>query len=175
VAALRQAVETEPLAATGWWVLSYVYAGMGQLDEARAAAARSMEVAPEDPHGARNLGLALLLEGRFEEAAAAFERSSSPAFRSLGAALVQHGLGHAKEARLALDALMAQGDFAAAYQIAQVYAWRGEKDQAFAWLERAYAQRDSGLADYVKWDPLLRGLRDDPRYVALLRKMRLGD
>ena len=47
-----------------------------------------------------------------------------------------------------------------------------DQDLAFEWLERAYATRDPGLAE-MKGDPLLRGLRDDPRWAALLRRMRL--
>jgi hypothetical protein len=53
-----------------------------------------------------------------------------------------------------------------------VYAYRGESDQAFVWLERAYTERDTGLEE-MKADPLLAGLRNDPRYSALLKKMRL--
>jgi len=53
-----------------------------------------------------------------------------------------------------------------------VYAFRGEADRAFEWLERAYAQRDSGLAE-MKGDPLLKSLERDPRYAAFLKKMRL--
>ena len=59
-----------------------------------------------------------------------------------------------------------------AYQIAQVHAFRGEANEAFAWLERAYAQKDPGLPD-IKGDPLVAGLKSDPRYAALLKKLRL--
>ena len=45
-------------------------------------------------------------------------------------------------------------------------------DKAFAWLERAYAQRDGGLIE-MKGDPLLKNLEADPRYAAFLKKMRL--
>jgi len=53
-----------------------------------------------------------------------------------------------------------------------VYAFRGETDRAFEWLERAYASRDSGLAQF-KGDPLLKSLEHDPRYAAFLKKMHL--
>ena len=53
----------------------------------------------------------------------------------------------------------------AAYQIAEAYAWRGEKDKAFEWLERSYRQRDGGLSA-IKYDPLLASIRGDPRYHA---------
>jgi hypothetical protein len=60
----------------------------------------------------------------------------------------------------------------AAFQIAEVYAYRGEVDRAFEWLERAYAQRDSGLSQ-IKRQPHLKRLERDPRYAAFLAKMRL--
>jgi hypothetical protein len=61
----------------------------------------------------------------------------------------------------------------AAYQIAEVYAWRGQKDLAFQWLERAYTQHDGGLTE-IKTDPLLASLHADPRYQAFMRKMKLS-
>ena len=68
--------------------------------------------------------------------------------------------------------MIAKHSHGAAYQIAEVHAWRGEADLAFEWLERARAQRDGGLS-LVKVDPLLRNLSGDPRYTALLKKMNL--
>jgi hypothetical protein len=58
-----------------------------------------------------------------------------------------------------------------AIQIAEVYAFRGESDKAFEWLDRAYAQRDGGVD--IKGNPLLKSLERDPRYAALLKKMHL--
>jgi hypothetical protein len=51
---------------------------------------------------------------------------------------------------------------------------RGEKDRAFEWMERAYAQRDGGLAE-MKSSPRLRSLHGDPRWDAFLKKMGLED
>jgi hypothetical protein len=45
-------------------------------------------------------------------------------------------------------------------------------DQAFEWLDRAYAQRDGGFSE-MKGDPLLRNLDGDRRFTALLRKLKL--
>jgi TPR repeat protein len=59
---------------------------------------------------------------------------------------------------------------AAAYQIALIYANRGDADAAFHWLQRALDQRDAGM-HWMKFDPLLKGLRSDPRFQALLVKM----
>ena len=107
------------------------------------------------------------------EARAAFHRSSNPLFVSMGDVMVEHTLGHAAESQRTLDHTLAQ-PYAkdGGYQIAQIYAWRGEPDRAFKWLGRAVEQHDAGLT-YLKYDPLLSGLRGDPRYKALLRKVNL--
>jgi hypothetical protein len=88
--------------------------------------------------------------------------------------MAEHTLGHVRESRQALDQLIAQHATEAAFQIAEIFAWRGEKDKAFEWLERAYQQRDGGLSD-IKTDPPLANLRDDPRYKAFLQKMNLPE
>jgi serine/threonine-protein kinase len=55
-----------------------------------------------------------------------------------------------------------------------VYAFRGEKERAFEWLERAYEARDEDLF-FIKGDPLLKNLEGDPRFKAFLRKMNLPE
>jgi serine/threonine-protein kinase len=78
-----------------------------------------------------------------------------------------------RKSQQALDEIIRTEAGDEAYQIAEIYAWRGEKDQAFTWLDRAYAQHDGGLTA-VKVDRLLlESLRTDPRYTAFLRKMNL--
>src|SRR5437763_13781225 len=62
----------------------------------------------------------------------------------------------------------------AAFQIAEAYAYRGDKDRACEWLERARQQRDPGLGGLHK-DPLLKNLHDDPRWNAFLRTMGLAN
>ncbi len=59
-------------------------------------------------------------------------------------------------------------------EIARVYAFRGEKDRAFEWLNRAYEMRDEDLY-FIKDDPLFKNLGADPRFIAFLRKMNLPE
>jgi hypothetical protein len=75
---------------------------------------------------------------------------------------------------LALAELIAIASETGAYQIAEVYAYRNDKDHAFEWLERARRQRDAGLPG-LRPDTLLPNLHDDPRWTAFLRKMGLAD
>jgi hypothetical protein len=58
----------------------------------------------------------------------------------------------------------------ASFQLGQVYAQAGDKDRAFAALDRAWEIRDSGLVR-LKTDPYIDPLRSDPRYAALVKKM----
>jgi hypothetical protein len=88
--------------------------------------------------------------------------------------MAHHDLGHAAESRRLLDEIIAKYSHSAAYQIAEVHAWRGEPERAFAWLERARVQRDGGLT-IVKTDPCMRNLRADPRWRPLLRSLNLPE
>ena len=78
------------------------------------------------------------------------------------------------EADAALAGLIESSADSAAYQIADVYAYRGDKDRAFEWLERARLQRDGGLV-FMRCNPSLANLHEDPRWDVFLRKMGLAD
>ena len=102
-------------------------------------------------------------------------RASASELRpGLGLPLAFHALGRRNESDAALATLKEKHGDVAAFQIAEVHAYRGEADLAFEWLERAYAQRDGGLVD-IKGDRFLRMLADDPRYKAFLNKMKLPE
>jgi len=79
-----------------------------------------------------------------------------------------------QESDAALNELIKNEAETAAFQIAEAYAYRGDKDRAFEWLERARRQRDPGLGNLRK-DPLLENLYGDPRWNAFLRTMGLSD
>jgi hypothetical protein len=86
--------------------------------------------------------------------------------------MAEHDLGHFKDSQRAVDELVARHALTNAYQVAEVYAWHGEWDAAFTWLDRAHTQRD-GILVQLKFDPLLAKFRTDPRYAALVKKMGL--
>jgi hypothetical protein len=71
-----------------------------------------------------------------------------------------------------LRELIAKYHADSAYEIAQVYAFRNQSDEAFEWLDRAYAQRDPSMMS-TKVEPLLNSLHNDPRFAALLKKLNL--
>ena len=92
--------------------------------------------------------------------------------RATGLALAYYTMGRVPDSNAALAGLIAGGAGTHAYEVAEVYAYRGERDEALKWLERAYVQRD-GTLKWVARDPSLAKLEVDPRYSAFLRKMKL--
>ena len=113
-----------------------------------------------------------MAQGQLQEALAAVKKEPSQSERLLGEAEVYHALGQSRASDAALKQLIASSSDVAAYQVAEVYAYRGDADKALDWLERAYEQHDSGLVD-LKIDSSFKDLRQSPRYVNLLEKMHL--
>ncbi len=139
-------VQRDPLNTRAWRGLGAALLFSRHFAEARDALNRSLEISPVQSIAPNLLGATYLYENNPSAALAAFERSSSDSLRRFGVALAAHDLGRADEAQRALDSMIARYADAAAFQIAIVYAARGEKDQAFLWLERAYRQHDGGLS-----------------------------
>jgi tetratricopeptide (TPR) repeat protein len=81
--------------------------------------------------------------------------------------------GQASEAREILRKMkqLSKDEKVGTYEVAFIYAGLGEKDQALEWLEKAYTERDQGLA-FLKVDPTLDPLRSDPRFQEILRRMK---
>ena len=171
----RRAIELDPLNPYAHQSLARAAGVAGFPDEARAAVEKALVLAPDLAFAHFALGTLLLAESRLEEGLREIQQEPQPAYRLIGLALAHHLLGHPREADAALEELIERFGALAAYQIAEVYAFRGEADLAFEWLDRAYAQRDGGLAWWLKTDPFLAALQDDPRYAALLAKMGLAD
>jgi TolB-like protein/Tfp pilus assembly protein PilF len=167
----KKALELDPLSADAWFRRSTQLNAAGRLAEARKAATRALEISPEHAFAWFNLGTTSLLE-RNPEAALVEFRKASKARREAGIAMAEHDLGHAENSQRALDALIAGYALTNAYQVAEVYAWRGERDAAFKWLDRAHAQHD-GILVQIKFDPLLAKLHSDPRFAAMVKKMGL--
>ena len=171
IAEERRAIEIDPLLPEAWIMMTPKLGASRKFAEAQEAAAHALEIAPESEAIHYYLGLSRVLEGKAQGALPEFERAGS-IFRLTGTAIAEHELGRPEESRRALDELIARYAHSAAIQIAGVFAWKGEKDTAFAWLDRAYAQRDSGCGD-LKWSPLFGKVREDPRFAALLKKLNL--
>jgi TolB-like protein/Tfp pilus assembly protein PilF len=170
----RKAVELDPVNAQSRSFLAFGLANTKRFAEARAEYARVIELNSSAPWAHAGLGLAYLLQNKFEEAATEAQADAGEWARLLIVSCARWAQKHVQESDAALNELIKNESELAAFQIAQAYAYRGDKDKAFEWLERARRQRDPGLGDLLK-DPLLENIHDDPRWNAFLRTMGLAD
>jgi TolB-like protein len=168
----RQAVELDPLSAAAHFNLARVLFYAGKLDEAEAAGRKMAELQPSAASSHRWQILVAVQRGDGETALREAQLEPDEGFRAFGLALAHYIRGDRKAADAALADLVARGREGLAYQIAQVYAVRGEVDKAFEWLQIAFDNHDGGMLSLLV-DPVLRGLREDPRYKKLVAKVGL--
>ena len=168
----RQAVELDPLSAATQFNLGRVLFYAGKLDEADAAGRKMAELQPSAASSHRWQVLVAVQRGDGETALREAQLEPDNSFRPFELALAQYVRGDREAADAALADLVAHGRYGLAYQIAEVYAVRGEIDKAFEWLQIAFDNHDGGIPSLLV-DPLLRVLRDDPRYKNLLAKVGL--
>jgi TolB-like protein/tetratricopeptide (TPR) repeat protein len=169
IALLRKAVASDPLSDNAWNVLGRHLHAAGVLAEAKQAFVRALEINPNQNWGNFLLGNILLAEGKTDLAMAHYQRAPEQ-FRAAGTAMAEFTRGNETASLQALAIMEKNHAIGFAFQIAEVYAWRGDKDRAFAWLDRAYDIHDAGMVR-LPYDPAVDPLRDDPRFAALVRKM----
>ncbi len=168
----RQAVELDPLAFPVQNNLARVLFFEGKLDEADAVARKAAELHPAAASTRRFQVLVAVQRGDSETALREAQLEPDEGYRRFELALAQHVRGDREAADAALADLIANGRDQLAYQIAEVYAVRGEKEKAFEWLQISFDTHDTGTLGLLI-DPLLRDLRPDPRYKSLLAKLGL--
>jgi TolB-like protein len=168
----RQAVELDPLSTTTQGNLARVLFYAGKLDEADAAARKAAELQPASASSHRWQVLIAVERGDGETALREAQLEPDEGYRRFELAVAHYVRGDRPAADAALADLIAKAREGFAYQIAEVYAVRGEKDKAFEWLQISFDDRDAGTLSLLV-DPLLRGLRDDPQYKNLLAKLGL--
>jgi tetratricopeptide (TPR) repeat protein len=168
----RRSVELDPLSAEAQLYLGIAALYAGRLEEAAAGFRKALELNPAYPSTRVFLGRLYLAQSHPQEALAEMDREPEAYWRLYGQALAYHTLGRKKEADAALTELTVKHEANSPFQIACVYAFRGEADRAFEWLERSYTRADTGLV-WLKADPHLKSLERDARWAPFLRKMRL--
>jgi TolB-like protein len=172
VTLLNQAVGRDPLMAANYMQLGLAQRAIGNTAKAQSAWQKAVDLAPPDGLGARQgLWEQLLFTGNSAELLANCPQSPADE-RTACQAIGYFVLGKKPEADAALSTLLTRYAMGNEVNIAGIYAFRDEADQAFTWLDRAYDARASDLLG-ILGDPFLKSLRSDPRYKALLKKMNL--
>ncbi len=164
----RQFIALDPLSPMGHGLLGRAYYRAHRLEEAAESYQLARSLSP--PGGRPFTGL-LLAQGDAQAALEVFEQLDVGPRRLTGIAIAQHALGNAEASDAALQELIEwDGAQTWALRVAQVYAFRGEVDSAFDWLDQAFDNRENYLPGNL-FDPLFDNLRDDPRWPAFLDKM----
>src|SRR5688572_5614317 len=145
----------------------------GRLAEAIPYFKKILEINPQYQRAHMYTGRNYLLMGKPEQALPEMQQENLPIFKTFGLTLVYHALGRKKEADEKLKEFTDSYGTEWSFLLAEIHAFRGEKEEALKWLENAYANGDSWLY-WIKSDPLLKNIEDDPRYRTILKKMNLS-
>ncbi len=169
----REVLKHDPRSATAWHWLGHYLFGVGRLDQAEQATRRQIELASRGGGGYQQLAVIEVLRGNAGSAMRWARQEPSPGWRRFAVALAAQIGPDRAAADAALQDLIAHGGAdTMAYQIAEVYALRKDPDATFKWLERALANRDSGLGTLL-YTPFVSQYRHDPRFAAFCRKVGL--
>ena len=178
MAEIKRAHELDPLSLIIGTTLTYAYFAEGDVTSSIAQCKRVIDLDPNFPRAHEYLGLAYLKQGRHSEAIAELQKAVELSGRERRP-LRELGYGYGISGKRA-EALAALKELEGKYEkgraigqdLAAVYAGLGDKDQAFAWLEKDFQTR-SGLLAWTRWIPAFESLRSDPRSADLLRRMGL--
>jgi TolB-like protein/DNA-binding winged helix-turn-helix (wHTH) protein/lipoprotein NlpI len=168
----RRAVDLDPLSADSWAALAEIESYLGPLAQSAADSKKALELDPDHWGSRIDLSRTYLLQGRPQDGLAEIEHVHNATHRAWLYALTYYALGRKRESDAALSELITKYHASNAFEIATIYAFRNQTDEAFEWLDRAYAQRDPSLMS-TKVEPLLKSLHNDPRFAALLKKLNL--
>jgi TolB-like protein/thioredoxin-like negative regulator of GroEL len=165
----------DPLGSFRYFALSKIQSCRGRLAEAEEAQRRSLELRPTSAGGHYYLGQVLVARGQLEAALAEMLKETQDNIRFGGSAMVYFAMGRKTDSDAALAQMLKSDADRHPFRIAQVYAFRGETDEALKWLDRAYVQKEGGGLPVIKTDIAFKKLEGDPRYKAFLRKMNLPE
>ena len=167
----RKVLDRDPLNLAALNNLGFAHQMAGRLEESLADFRELLQMNPAFTEAYGGIFAALFLSGKYAESLKAAEKVPDESSRYGALSTAYWALGRKSDSDAALAKLEKVPD-ADNYGFAQVRAIRGEIDQAFASLDRAYRKRESDMIN-VKADPFLRGLHNDPRFQALLVKLKL--
>jgi TolB-like protein/Flp pilus assembly protein TadD len=168
----RQAIEHDPLAYQASQSLARLLFVQGKLNDAEAAARKAAELQPTAAGCRRWQVFVAIQSGDGEAALREAQLEPNERYQRFELALAHYARGDRPAADESLAELIARDRDVMGYQIAEVYAWRGEKDKAFEWLQVSLDNHDTGLLSLMI-DPLVQGLRHDARYNDVLTKIGL--
>ena len=179
IAEAKRALELDPVSPTRSVSLGQFFYQARQYDQAVEQLHQALEIAPNDWVAHLNLGKIYVQQKKYAEGLKEFQKSrASSASNTETIAVIGHAFavsGKRSEAQKVLDELksLSKQRYVPAYNIATVYVGLGEKEQAIAWLEKAYEDRDVRLV-FLKVEPRWDDLRADSRFIDLIVRVGLA-
>ena len=167
-------VARDPLDSSNYYLLAQLQYAAGHLEESAAAFRKLLELNPGYVGAHADYAATLLAMGKPAEALAVAKSETDELSRLGALPCIYWRMGRHAESDAAMKRLEDRYGNNAAASAALNHACRAEADLAFEWLERAYRQRDGNLVN-IKLNPWLRPFHEDPRYKALLRKLKLPE
>jgi TolB-like protein/Tfp pilus assembly protein PilF len=169
--ALHEAVvRRDPVSVVALSNLGAAQCVTGRYDEAIGSYRAVLRLSPGRGGAHAQLGMVLLQKGDAPAALAEIEQEKNETWRMLALPMAYCALGRAADAEAARDALIAKYEKDWSYNIAYVFAFCGQSDKAFEWLDKAVAYQDAGLSEIVS-QTLFDKIHSDPRWLAFLRKL----
>lgn len=165
----RRALEKDPLHATWYEALASYYTALGQLDDAQRAIDKAITLQPNAASFHETLAVIAIRRGDAATALRVAQQGPPGSWRDIAVALARQIGGDPVAADAALQDVIAKYGDGNAYQIAEIYALRKQPEPMFAWLDRAWSNRDPGIS-YLLYDSFLLAYRNDPRFAAFCRK-----
>ena len=169
----RKSLELDPVNPRSHLSLALVYLYSGKYAQAREEFGRMVELNPSLTYSHAGVGLSYLFEGRFAEAVAATQGEVTPWSRIYVLSMAYTGLKQASDADATLSQMIQLYSDTSAFQIAEVYGYRGDADHAFQWLERAKSQHDPGVIQTLL-DPVFAPVHADPRWTVFIHSLGLA-
>jgi len=176
--AFQEAVRLDSNDAVARRNLAYTYDRQGRTEEAIAEYQRAIELSPSDLLAYNNLGVLYDKMGQYDEAIGEFQRAleidptDANTLKNLENAKMNKAIIEEREeqfAELRREVEAQPGNPMALYKLGRLYAFYDKKDQAMEWINKALDKGYDDL-DYLKIDPALTGLREDPRFKELLQR-----
>jgi Flp pilus assembly protein TadD len=163
------------VSAQGSFLLAQSLYEARRYDEAVSQLRKTLDLEPRFWPAHLYLGKTLAEQGQFQEAVEELKKAgnfTAEPYATIG--YVYGRMGRAADARKVIADLQEQSKkgYVAPTNFAKIYIGLGDKDQAFAWLEKGYQQRDFWLT-FLKGDPVFDSLRSDPRSQDLVRRIGL--
>ena len=169
---LEQSIEQDPLNYLSYYNLSLTYAWNEQYNEAEQAMNTYLQAFPNSDSGHNFMSLIYLGQRKVDKAHIEIEKSTDPFWSLYRKCMIVYAAGDKKKADRLLNGFLAEYSIDSWPNIAHVYAFRGDKNKTFEWLDKAYSHRDTSLLEVLNY-PEMKYLWGDPRWNKFIKKLGL--